>query len=121
MTVKLYEGFKKVLGFFQKPGKRRVWFDFWKKFDESCWGSYWWTCRPSYCRNYHTNRRVHLGNIKGYEKARIKKIQEKWDKDLEEFEKQSEIELTRLKGGFNVEIEMRKEKLSELNEEYTKK
>lgn len=41
MTVKLYEGFKKVLGFFQKPGKRRVWFDFWKKFDESCWGSYW--------------------------------------------------------------------------------
>ncbi|WNZ72142.1 hypothetical protein PT136_04730 (plasmid) [Borreliella garinii] len=60
------------------------------------------------------------GIFKGHEKDKIKKIEEKRDKDLEEFEKQSEIALSRLEEIYDAEIEMRKEKLSELDDEYNK-
>ncbi|WP_234930677.1 hypothetical protein [Borreliella garinii] len=60
------------------------------------------------------------GIFRGHEKDRIKKIEEKRDKDLEEFEKQSEIALSRLEEIYDAEIEMRKEKLSELDDEYNK-
>ncbi|WP_029361994.1 tape measure protein [Borreliella garinii] len=60
------------------------------------------------------------GWFKGAEKARIKKIEEQRDKDLEELEKRSEIELKKLEEKFDAEIAMRKEKLSELDDEYSK-
>ncbi|WP_215536377.1 tape measure protein [Borreliella bavariensis] len=60
------------------------------------------------------------GWFKGTEKARIKKIEEQRDKDLEELEKRSEIELNKLEEKFDAEIAMRKEKLSELDDEYSK-
>lgn len=60
------------------------------------------------------------GLFKGAEKARIKKIEEQRDKDLEELEKRSEIELKKLEEKFDAEIAMRKEKLSELDDEYSK-
>lgn len=60
------------------------------------------------------------GWFKGAEKARIKKIKEQRDKDLEELEKRSEIELNKLEEKFDAEIAMRKEKLSELDDEYSK-
>lgn len=60
------------------------------------------------------------GWFKGAEKARIKKTEEQRDKDLEELEKRSEIELKKLEEKFDAEIAMRKEKLSELDDEYSK-
>ncbi|WP_233709283.1 tape measure protein [Borreliella bavariensis] len=60
------------------------------------------------------------GLFKGAEKARIKKIEEQRDKDLEELEKRSEVELKKLEDRFDAEIAMRKEKLSELDDEYSK-
>ncbi|WP_434792932.1 tape measure protein (plasmid) [Borreliella burgdorferi] len=60
------------------------------------------------------------GFFKGREKARIQTIEKKRDEDLKELEKQSEIELMRLEESFDDEIKMRKEKLSELDDEYTK-
>ncbi|ACO38635.1 tape measure domain protein (plasmid) [Borreliella burgdorferi 29805] len=60
------------------------------------------------------------GFFKGQEKARIKAIEKKRDEDLEELEKRSEVELKKLEDRFDEEIKMRKEKLSELDDEYTK-
>ncbi|WP_234799433.1 tape measure protein [Borreliella afzelii] len=60
------------------------------------------------------------GWFKGREKARLKKIEEQRDKDLEELEKRSEVELKKLEEKFDAEIAMRKEKLSELDDEYSK-
>ncbi|WP_236842406.1 hypothetical protein [Borreliella garinii] len=60
------------------------------------------------------------GWFKGAEKARIKKIEEQRDKNLEELEKRSEIELKKLEEKFDAEIAMRKEKLSKLDDEYSK-
>ncbi|WP_424632691.1 hypothetical protein [Borreliella lusitaniae] len=61
-----------------------------------------------------------VGIFKGFEQKRIKKIKEKRDKDLKELEKQSEVILLRLEESFDAEIKMRKEKLSQLDDEYTK-
>ncbi|WP_421115300.1 hypothetical protein [Borreliella valaisiana] len=58
--------------------------------------------------------------FKGHEKARIKAVEKKRDEDLEELEKRSEVELQKLEDRFDAEIKMRKEKLSELDDEYTK-
>ncbi len=60
------------------------------------------------------------GMFKGHEKARIKAVEKKRDEDLEELEKRSEVELQKLEDRFDAEIAMRKEKLSELDDEYTK-
>uniref|UniRef100_UPI003B210026 tape measure protein n=1 Tax=Borreliella burgdorferi TaxID=139 RepID=UPI003B210026 len=60
------------------------------------------------------------GWFKGREKARIQAIEKKRDEDLKELEKQSEVELKKLEERFDAEIKMRKEKLSELDDEYTK-
>lgn len=60
------------------------------------------------------------GLITGFGKAKKKKIEEQRDKDLEELEKRSEIELKKLEEKFDAEIAMRKEKLSELDDEYSK-
>lgn len=60
------------------------------------------------------------GLITGFSKAKKKKIEEQRDKDLEELEKRSEIELKKLEEKFDAEIAMRKEKLSELDDEYSK-
>ncbi|MCD2381941.1 tape measure protein [Borreliella americana] len=60
------------------------------------------------------------GFFKGREKARIQAIEKKRDEDLKELEKQSEVELKKLEERFDAEIKMRKEKLSELDDEYTK-
>lgn len=60
------------------------------------------------------------GIFKGHEKARIKAVEKKRDEDLEELEKRSEIELKKLEEKFDAEIAMRKEKLSELDDEYSK-
>lgn len=60
------------------------------------------------------------GIFKGHEKARIKAVEKKRDEDLEELEKRSEVELKKLEDRFDAEIEMRKEKLSELDDEYNK-
>ncbi|WP_024653126.1 hypothetical protein [Borrelia persica] len=61
-----------------------------------------------------------VGLFKGFEAERIKAIEEQRDKDLEALEKRSEIELMRLEEGFDKEIAMRKEKLSELDDQYSK-
>ncbi|MCD2418644.1 tail tape measure protein, partial [Borreliella burgdorferi] len=58
------------------------------------------------------------GWFKGREKARIQAIEKKRDEDLKELEKQSEVELKKLEERFDAEIKMRKEKLSELDDEY---
>ncbi|WP_419250388.1 tape measure protein [Borreliella afzelii] len=60
------------------------------------------------------------GILTGYGNVRKKKIEEQRDKDLEELEKRSEIELKKLEEKFDAEIAMRKEKLSELDDEYSK-
>ncbi len=61
-----------------------------------------------------------IGIFEGLEQQRIKEIEERRDKDLKELEKQSEIALLKLEEGFDAEINMRKEKLSKLDDEYTK-
>ncbi|WP_234927487.1 tail tape measure protein, partial [Borreliella garinii] len=61
-----------------------------------------------------------IGIFKGLEEQRIKEIEERRDKDLKELEKQSEVSLLRIEKEFDEEIKMRKEKLSELDDEYSK-
>ncbi|AMR76155.1 tail tape measure protein (plasmid) [Borrelia hermsii] len=61
-----------------------------------------------------------VGIFKGLEEQRIKEIEERRDKDLEELAKQSEVALVRLEEGFDREIAMRKEKLGELDDQYSK-
>ncbi|AHH12013.1 Putative membrane spanning protein, partial (plasmid) [Borrelia coriaceae ATCC 43381] len=53
-----------------------------------------------------------LGIFTGFEQQRMKEIEAKRDKDLDELVKQSEVELMRLEEGFDREIAMRKEKLN---------
>ncbi|ANF34481.1 tail tape measure protein (plasmid) [Borrelia turicatae] len=61
-----------------------------------------------------------VGIFKGFEKQRIKEIEERRDKDLEELAKQSEVGLARIEEGFDREIAMRKDKLGELDDQYSK-
>ncbi|UPA11442.1 tape measure protein (plasmid) [Borrelia parkeri] len=61
-----------------------------------------------------------VGIFKGLEEQRIKEIEERRDKDLEELAKQSEVGLARIEEGFDREISMRKEKLGELDDQYSK-
>lgn len=49
-----------------------------------------------------------VGIFKGFEKQRIKEIEERRDKDLEELAKQSEVGLACIEEGFDREIAMRK-------------
>ncbi|XOU12894.1 hypothetical protein QIA01_05050 (plasmid) [Borreliella americana] len=53
-------------------------------------------------------------------KSQNQSNQKKQDGNLKELEKQSEIALMKLKENFDTEIKMRKEKLDELDDEYTK-
>ncbi|QBK63777.1 tape measure protein (plasmid) [Borrelia miyamotoi] len=61
-----------------------------------------------------------VGIFKGMEQKRIKEIEDRRDRDLEELAKKSEVELMRIEEGFDREIAMRKEKLSELDNQYNK-
>ncbi|AHH05797.1 tail tape measure protein (plasmid) [Borrelia miyamotoi] len=61
-----------------------------------------------------------VGIFKGMEQQRIKEIEDRRDRDLEELAKKSEVELMRIEEGFDREIAMRKEKLSELDNQYNK-
>ncbi|AHH07178.1 Putative membrane spanning protein (plasmid) [Borrelia crocidurae DOU] len=61
-----------------------------------------------------------VGLFQGFEQQRIKEVEERRDQDLKELEKQSEIAIMRLEEGFDNEISMRKEKLSQLDEQYNK-
>ncbi|ASJ27735.1 tape measure protein [Borrelia turicatae] len=61
-----------------------------------------------------------VGIFKGLEEQRIKEIEERRDKDLEELAKQSEVGLARIEEGFDREIAMRKDKLGELDDQYSK-
>uniref|UniRef100_UPI0004660536 tape measure protein n=1 Tax=Borrelia hispanica TaxID=40835 RepID=UPI0004660536 len=60
------------------------------------------------------------GIFQGFAEGAVKKIEKKRDEDLKELAKQSEVKLLNLEKVFDREIEMRKEKLNELDAQYNK-
>ncbi|UGQ16641.1 hypothetical protein [Borrelia sp. RT5S] len=61
-----------------------------------------------------------VGIFKGIEAKAIAEIEKRRDEELDRLAKQSEVELMRIEDAFTLEINMRKEKLSKLDEQYSK-